>query len=140
MGNTAQKWTYDNNIPSQPDYCSKVIEILLEQLEKANWQNNDIFGIHMALEEAILNAIHHGNHCSPDKDVHITIELSDSTFFAKIIDQGCGFNPNDVPDPTADENLEKCSGRGVMLMKNFVDEVIYNKKGNQVELHKKRTR
>lgn len=93
----------------------------------------------MAMEEAIMNAITHGNHCCPDKDVHVEIAISDSNFTAKITDQGCGFNPEDVPDPTEDENLEKTSGRGVMLMKNFVDEVHYNEKGNSVELVKQKS-
>lgn len=136
MGNTAQDWKYEDRIPSKPDDCAKVTIVLLDQLEKTGWNNKDIFGIHMALEEAIMNAIRHGNQCCPNKDVHIEIEISNDQFCACITDQGEGFNPDDIPDPTDDENIENLSGRGVMLMKNFVDEVIFNSKGNSVELKK----
>lgn len=139
MGNTIQSWDYDNRIPSELDYCAVVVEQVLDQLEKASWPNKDVFGIHMAIEEAITNAIRHGNHCASDKDVHIEIKISQSSFYAKVTDQGCGFDPNSLPDPTDDENLEKTCGRGVMLMQNFVDEVTFNEEGNSVELRKKRS-
>lgn len=138
MGNTTD-WIYDNRVPSEPDNCAKIVNMILDQLEKASWPNKDVFGIHMAMEEAVMNAIRHGNHCCPDKEVHVLIEISSDTFYAKITDQGCGFNPAELPDPTDDENLEKSCGRGVMLIKNFVDEAVYNEKGNSVELKKKRT-
>ena len=64
------------------------------------------------------------------------IEISATQFYAKITDEGCGFDPSKVPDPTLDENINRTSGRGVVLMKNFVDEIIYNEKGNSVELKK----
>lgn len=93
----------------------------------------------MAMEEALMNAIHHGNQCAEDKEVHVRIEIWSHQFYSCITDQGCGFDPTELPDPTSEENLEKDSGRGVMLMKSFVDEVIYNDKGNSVELRKKKS-
>ncbi len=139
MEKAAKPWRYDNRIPSQPDYCANVISLILEQLEKSSWSNKDTFGIHMAMEEAIMNAIHHGNHCAPDKDVHVLVELFDDRFYSKITDQGCGFDPDALPDPTAEENLEKDCGRGVMLIMNFVDVVVYNAKGNSIEITKRRS-
>lgn len=137
--NTACGWKFEQRIPSEPDVCAQIIATLLEQLERTKWSNKDIFGIHMAVEEAILNAIHHGNKCSPTKDVHLMIKICDKEFYASVTDQGSGFDPDEVPDPTAEENLENASGRGVMLIKNFVDEVVYNAKGNSVELRKLKT-
>lgn len=139
MTESAYDWTYDQRIPSEPDVCGKIIGTLLDQLEKYKWPNKDTFGIHMAMEEAVMNAIRHGNHCATDKDVHVQIEIRKDHFYAKVTDQGNGFDPDSVPDPTLDENVDKSSGRGVMLMKNFVDEVIYNDKGNSVELKKKKS-
>ena len=139
MEKALSNWSYDNRIPSEPDHCATIVGLILEQLEKFSWCNKDTFGIHMAIEEAIMNAIHHGNHCAPDKDVHIEIELSEDRFYCKITDQGCGFDPNALPDPTAEENLEKECGRGVMLITNFVDVVVYNAKGNSVEITKNRS-
>ena len=132
-------WSYDNRIPSEPDHCATIIGLVLEQLEKSAWANKDVFGIHMAVEEAIMNAIHHGNRCAADKHVHVVIELSEDRFYSKITDQGCGFDPTSLPDPTAEENLEKECGRGVLLIKSFVDVAIYNAKGNSLEITKYRS-
>ena len=140
MSDTAEDWKYNQKVPSQPDVCAQIIEVLLKQLHSANWSNKDIFGIHMAMEEAIMNAVRHGNQCAPDKQVHVEITISGDQFYAKITDQGDGFDPAAVPDPTLYENLNKTCGRGVTLMKNFVDEVIFNEKGNSVELKKTRTK
>ena len=136
MTEAAKDWKYDQHLPSEPDMCARVIKVLLDQLEAGGWNNKDVFGIHMSMEEAILNAIRHGNKCSDDKKVHVLIEISATQFYAKITDEGCGFDPSKVPDPTLDENINRTSGRGVVLMKNFVDEIIYNEKGNSVELKK----
>lgn len=129
-------WEFDRKISSDPDNCAKIIGLLLEQLEKFEWSNRDVFAIHMAMEESILNAIRHGNQCSPDKTVHIRIEINDQKFYSQITDQGDGFDLEKVPDPTLEENLDKTSGRGVMLIKTFMDQVVYNEVGNSVELIK----
>lgn len=139
MGKPAPGWRYEKCIPSDPDCTATIVELLLDQLEKAGWGNRDTFGIHLAMEEAIMNAIRHGNKCDPEKEVQIQIEISEDHFYGCITDQGSGFNPADVPDPTAEENLEKGSGRGVMMINNFVDEATYNAKGNSVVLKKKRS-
>ena len=139
MEKMVRHWSYDDRIPSEPDHCATIIGLVLEQLEKSGWANKDVFGIHMAMEEAILNAIHHGNHCAPDQDVHVVIELSEDRFYSKITDQGDGFDPTSLPDPTAEENLEKECGRGVLLIKSFVDVVVYNAKGNSLEITKHRS-
>lgn len=129
-------WRYDNRIESDPDNCAKIVHLLLDQLEAFEWENRDIFGIHMAMEEAVMNAIRHGNKCDKEKEVHVLIEVCTRKFYSKVTDQGPGFNPTEIPDPTLEENLEKTSGRGVMLMKSFVDDVTYNERGNSVELAK----
>ena len=129
-------WTYDQRIPSNPECGVQTIHELLAQLEKNDWPSKAVFGIHMAMEEAVMNAIKHGNQRDPSKHVHVVMSLSDDRFYAQITDQGEGFDPVDVPDPTLDENLEKASGRGLMLMNNFVDLVKYNSVGNSVELVK----
>jgi len=86
-----------------------------------------------------MNAIKHGNESNPDKPVHVVLQLSDTLFYGKIADQGIGFDPDCVRDPTADENVGKPCGRGVMMMKNFVDTLTYNATGNEVEMTKQRS-
>ena len=136
MNDTTWVWQYDQRIPSDPDAGVEAIRTMLDELERHAWNSKSMFGIHMAMEEAVMNAIKHGNQRDPSKHVHIVVNLAADKFYAQITDQGAGFNPTDVPDPTLDENLEKCSGRGLMLMNNYVDKVIYNKVGNSVELFK----
>ena len=133
------KWKYDEQIASDPDLCAPIIAQLLDQLTIFDWSTKDSFGIHMAMEEAIQNAIRHGNECRSGKFVRVTIDLDDSQFKSTVTDEGQGFDPEVVPDPTEDGNLDKCSGRGVMLIKHFVDEVTYNACGNSVTLSKTKT-
>ncbi|MEM7456829.1 MAG: ATP-binding protein [Planctomycetota bacterium] len=136
MNDTTTIWQFQESIPSDPNRGVEVILSLINRLEKNSWPSRDVFGVHMAMEEAVMNAIKHGNQRDPQKLVHIEIELTTNNMYAKVTDEGPGFDPEEVPDPTLDENLEKTSGRGLMLMRNYVDEVVYNDVGNSVELKK----
>ena len=136
MTSPPPNWTLERRIPSDPDVCAKVIEPLVDALENFGWAEREVFGIRMAMEEAIVNAIRHGNQCSPNKSVQIAIKVDDQEFLATITDQGDGFDPKQVPDPTDDENLECDSGRGLVLINNYADEVTYNQSGNSVTLKK----
>ena len=133
------KWTFDRQISSNPNSCPDVIRELLAALNTHQWSLDDQFGIRVAVEEALMNAIKHGNESNPDKPVHVVLQLSDTLFYGKIADQGIGFDPDCVCDPTADENVGKPCGRGVMMMKNFVDTLTYNATGNEVEMTKQRS-
>ena len=95
----------------------------------------ELFGnILVALTEAVNNAIHHGNSLDNGKQVAVEATMEDNvlTFFIK--DQGPGFDYNNLPDPTAPENLEKPSGRGVFLMSQLSDLVIFSDNGATVEM------
>lgn len=89
-------------------------------------------------KKPIVNAIKHGNGFDPDKSVQISCEVDDERVLVIIEDQGEGFDPEDVPDPTAEENLERPSGRGIMLMRAFMTSVEYSPGGNRVRLMKVR--
>ena len=89
-----------------------------------------------ALDEAIVNAIKHGNAFHPEKTVRVNCLISDELFRVEIEDQGPGFRLEDVPDPTDDENLERPCGRGIMLMRSFMTKIEYNESGNLVLLEK----
>ena len=132
-------WSLDRQLPADPDQCAPFIAEILAALQLHGWGAEDRFGIQMAMEEAVMNAIKHGNGCDPTKMVDIRLGFDDRKFEATISDYGGGFDPEDVPDPTADENLGKTCGRGVMLMKNFVDSVTYNDCGNEVKMIKIKT-
>lgn len=98
--------------------------------------NGELFGIRMAAEEALMNAIKHGNGSDPGKTVKITYEVTSERVEVRIEDEGSGFNPVDVPDPTSPENLGRSCGRGLMLMRYYMSEVWHGGRGNIVNLIK----
>ena len=106
-------------------------------LEQHGWPMRDVFGVRLALEEAMVNAIKHGNRMEPDKQVRIACELTADEITVVIEDQGDGFKLEDVPDPTEDENLENPGGRGIMLIRSFMNAVAYNDRGNCLTMIKK---
>ena len=88
----------------------------------------------VAVLEAVNNAIAHGNKFSPEKSVNISLKFTKDKFSVSVKDEGPGFSPENVPDPTLPENIEKVSGRGVFLMMKLADEIKFNKKGNCVTI------
>ncbi len=126
-------------IPSDTEAGQAVQERIVSRLESLEYSMRDVFGVRLALEEALVNAIKHGNGLDPDKTVRVNCLIEDDLLRVEIEDQGPGFNMGDVPDPTAEENLERPCGRGIMLIKSFMTSVEYNVKGNRVVLEKKRS-
>lgn len=97
--------------------------------------NQDFYGnILIALTEAVNNAIIHGNGSNPDKQIVVACKPSGKQVTFSVQDQGAGFDYNNLPDPTAPENIEKPNGRGVFLMRNLADDVRFNDTGTRVEL------
>ena len=92
------------------------------------------FAIRLAIEEAVVNAFRHGNRSDPSKSVHFCSEITNASAAFEVEDQGPGFDPMAVPDPTVDENLEIPSGRGVMLIKAYMTEVAYLPPGNKLRM------
>ena len=131
-------WRHETDLPSERGASRLVMDELLSQLGSHGWTEADVFGVHLAAEEAITNAIVHGNKLDPAKRVHVTCEVSGERVRIEILDQGEGFDPAAVPDCTADDRLEVPSGRGVMLMKSFMTRIAYNPQGNGVVLEKVR--
>lgn len=84
--------------------------------------------------EAVNNAILHGNHLSPEKTVNIEIGFKSNELKIKVTDEGTGFRPENIPDPTIPESIEALNGRGVFLMSRLADKITYSKKGNAVTM------
>lgn len=138
MQNSHWTWSTNQQIPSERGAGQSIAEEILEELRKAEWDEKDIFGIRLALEEALVNAIIHGNRLDQGKSVSVDCKMSSDKVWIRIADEGPGFHPEDVPDPTAPENLERPCGRGIMLMRNFMSFVEYNRQGNCVTMEKQR--
>ncbi len=126
-------------IPSDTAAGMKAQDRILSSLERFGYTERDLFAMRLALEEALVNAIKHGNKLSDDKVVRVACVLNDEAARVVIKDQGDGFDPDDVPDPTAEENLDRTCGRGIMLMRSFMTEVRYGDRGREVTLVKART-
>ncbi|HXG11953.1 MAG TPA: ATP-binding protein [Gemmataceae bacterium] len=124
-------------IPTNPLEVRRV-QNEIEQLLQANQlSESDVFAVKLAVEEALINAIKHGNQMDPRKKVHITYRLLPDRFDIRITDEGPGFDPAEVPDPTTPENLERPCGRGLMLMRHYMNEVVFNERGNSVHMSRR---
>jgi len=125
-------------IPSDPAEARKLQEEIERQLQATLFTEKEIFSIKLALEEALVNAIKHGNQFDRTKKVRIVYKVQKDRFDIEIKDEGPGFDPADVPDPTAIENLERPCGRGLMLMRYYMTEVNFSMGGNSVSMTKLR--
>jgi serine/threonine-protein kinase RsbW len=129
-----KSWVLPSTVPAVGEICRQ----LLEQIRRLAFEERDAFAIHLALEEALTNAVHHGNHNDPEKTVAIDCVISPEKFDISITDQGSGFDPESLPDPRHGENLYKTEGRGVLLIRAYMDVVEYNTMGNCLHLIKYR--
>ena len=128
--------TADVVIISDLAEARRVQDAIEQLLETSAAHTHDVFSIKLALEEALVNAIKHGNQLDRAKKVYISYRLHINRFEVQITDEGPGFDPADVPDPTAIENLERPCGRGLMLMRHYMTVVNYNASGNSVSMCK----
>jgi serine/threonine-protein kinase RsbW len=112
-----------------------IVENMIDSITKDVGISKDNYGkIMVSTMEAVNNAIIHGNKSNEEKSVFIEFLLKNNILKVTITDQGNGFKPDKVPDPTKPENLEATDGRGVFLMKKLADEIEFNKKGNSVKM------
>lgn len=124
-------------IPNDTEEGRQIQERIASLLEQHNWPMRDVFGMRLAMEEALVNAIKHGNRMDSSKQVFISCRFETNEISVIIEDQGEGFDLTQVPDPTDEDNLEKPGGRGIMLIRSFVTSVEYNDRGNRLTLTKR---
>jgi serine/threonine-protein kinase RsbW len=138
MVNPVQRYPVELTIPSEPAHARRVQEEIELLLKTHHYPDKDVFCIKLAVEEALVNAIKHGNQMDRSKKVRIAYRVERDRFDIEIVDEGPGFDPGDVPDPTCVENLERPCGRGLMLMRHYMNAVRYNRSGNAVSMTKLR--
>jgi serine/threonine-protein kinase RsbW len=129
----------DITLPSDTTEARRFQDLIEQELQNRKVTEQEIFSVRLALEEAFVNAIKHGNQYDTNKQVFVRYRFVDDNpvrFEISITDEGAGFDPEDVPDPTAEENLERPCGRGLMLMRHYMTEVEYNASGNGVVMAK----
>lgn len=126
-------------LPSAISLMSIVLDYLMKRVEKLGVINPEQSNLFVALDEAFVNAVKHGNKFDAQKLVRITAEVSKKEARFTIEDEGEGFDVNNIPDPLDPQNLFKTSGRGVLFIYNIMDEVRYNDRGNRLTMVKKKS-
>ena len=139
MTSVQEHWSFDKTLPSELAVGHAAIEELMVALGAAGWIGMDVFRINMAIEEAVVNAIEHGNKREPSKKVRLVFQVTPDMATMIVTDQGPGFDHRNLADPTTEELLDKPRGRGVMLMRELMNEAIFNDIGNQVTMIKMRS-
>jgi serine/threonine-protein kinase RsbW len=121
-------------VSSTPTAIVDVFKGMSQALQANNFTEEDIFAVHLALEEAFINAVKHGNKMEPSKAVKIDYVIEADKIEISMTDEGPGFDPEVIPDPRYGDNLYKPAGRGMLLMRSFMDVVEYNMQGNSVRM------
>ena len=123
---------------SEISAISPFVDEFIGRMKQYTCFHGDADDIEVALREAIANAVLHGNHEDPNKHVHLSFrcEPSGELFFI-VRDEGTGFDPDKVPDPLAPENIDAEHGRGILMMRSYMDQVHYDRGGTEVHMRKK---
>jgi serine/threonine-protein kinase RsbW len=132
--------TTELRFASRVEAIDEAAAAVSEFLSRAGVSEDAAFGIDMAVREAVTNAVVHGNKRDETKFIELSLRTLSGAVEITVHDQGSGFNPNDIPDPTREENILKTSGRGIFFMRNFMDEVDWsiNPKGGTTARMSKR--
>lgn len=128
----------DIQIPSNTTKGLEVQEQIIALMEKHEYSMRDVFAMRLSLEEAITNAIKHGNQDDESRLVTIHARVGDKGLHIEIADEGDGFDPDEVPDPTADDFIHRANGRGLMLMRAYLNHVSYTDGGRRIVMERER--
>jgi serine/threonine-protein kinase RsbW len=121
-------------VSSTPSAVVDVFAQMQPALQANGYSEEDIFAIHLSLEEAFVNAVKHGNKMEPSKAVKVDYAIEADKIEICMTDEGEGFDPEVIPDPRYGDNLYKPAGRGMLLMRSFMDVLEYSKKGNSLRM------
>jgi serine/threonine-protein kinase RsbW len=129
---------FESSMASEISAISPFVDQFMERLKHYTCYKGDADDIEVALREAIANAVVHGNREDPSKHVHLKFRCEpDGELFFVVRDEGTGFDPEKVPDPLAPENIGAEHGRGILMMRSYMDKVYYDRGGTEVHMRKK---
>jgi serine/threonine-protein kinase RsbW len=123
-------------LPSRLDIISIFVTALMDKLKKSGLNKDELFDVKLCLEEALINAMKHGNKFDPKLEVEVELEAKDGILSIEVRDQGEGFDFTKIPNPTEKDNLHKNSGRGVFLIKKLMDDVRHFDCGRKIKMVK----
>ncbi|AYL98099.1 ATP-binding protein [Mucilaginibacter celer] len=126
---------YTLQLPSKPESIAQLEQLIEEIADKYHIAEDTFANMMTCLNEAVINAIVHGNKLDETKKVIVNAEVEPRRIVWTVTDEGPGFDYNNLADPTAPENLENLTGRGVFIIKHLADQCIFNTAGNELELH-----
>ncbi len=126
-------------VESKPSALEPSCRVILEALEARGFSQDDIFAVHLALEEAFLNAVKHGNRMDPTKKVTIEYVVDPEKVEIRMTDEGPGFDPGRIPDPRVGKNLYRPEGRGLLLIRSYMNIVEYSERGNSLRMVRNRS-
>lgn len=122
------------------EFCEESREVqarILEEVDRFRYDCESVFAIRISLEEALINAMKHGNHFDRTKKVRVDANISSKRAEIRVHDEGAGFDRCRVPDPTAEENLQRLHGRGILLIESYMDEVDWCDGGRCIRMVRK---
>jgi serine/threonine-protein kinase RsbW len=133
-----ERWSFWESVSALPQAVG-VVSFVAEAMSRAGYSDKDVYGMRLALEEAVVNAVRHGNRCDPTKWVTVRYTVGPERVLVEVHDEGDGFDPDSVPDPTTLANRERPGGRGLLLMRSYATSMRYNAAGHCVTLCRRRS-
>ena len=123
---------FSYRIKSKFDLIQSVEKSILQQATQAGFNDDTCFALRLAMDEAMINAIIHGNQYQEEKEISVTAKIEDDKIWVSVEDEGPGFDLTQLVDPREEPFLHKTNGRGVFLIKQFTSDVYFNETGNQI--------
>ena len=133
--------TVELKLPSRIESINEAAQATADAARRLGFSEDALFGVELAVREAVTNAVLHGNRRDESKPVEVGLSGTQAQLVITVRDRGEGFDPADVADPTAEENILKTSGRGILFMRTFMDEVTWERApegGTLVRMTKKK--
>jgi len=127
---------FSKTIPSRLEVIPELVHAAVEEIGQSSLDDKQVHDITLSLEEALVNAVKHGNKSNQDLSVRLDIQTQGDTLVMTVADQGEGFDFSRVANPTQPENLGKLSGRGIFLIRHLMDEVEFFDRGRKIRMIK----
>lgn len=137
IGSVHIAFTFEYSLPSEIAVLPSFIEKFMQLITNCNCVTGNETNVEIAVREALANAVVHGNHEDPRKHVLVHCRCDPDEISILVRDKGQGFDPDRVPDPTASENIQSTHGRGIYLMRAYMDEVRFEDGGRAVHMRKR---
>ena len=131
-------WCCDISVPGKSGTHAGILESVISHMDQLEWSKKEQFNVQLAFEEAISNAVKHGNISDPNKIVRVACQVFRDHLTITIEDEGKGFDPGQVPDPRHPDNILIPSGRGILLIRHMMNRVEFTPSGNAITMTKYR--